>query len=498
MGPVSIERIDTRIKWGLVITGILTLGFLAAAALRENVWAEWRVVRKEYAALLREKATDERGRALAGQFQVEIAQAVIPALSTVDRCVTCHAGIDDPRMADAKQPFRTHPGVYVKNHPVEQFGCTVCHRGQGRALAFEEAKAEGHHWDYPLLPVELTQASCGVCHTAEEVADKGGARLAAGKVLFEAKGCQACHKLGGRGGNLGPALDNEGLKVRGMLPMAGVQGPRTLPQWLIEHFRDPQGVVAGSQMKPPQLSEEEITQLTTYMLSLQVRDLPQTYLSPAKHLEIYKKTHPDPLSGEELYNRYCAACHDLGRHGRYDKFFNQFMPAVRGVSFIQLASNEFIEQTIRQGRPGTLMPSWGEAAGGLSDAEIQRIREYLQSTPTAPNEQISPEVIQAAQINALPVAGDSARGKAVFTRHCAGCHLNGLAPIVFNPALLKNAPDGFIYATIAYGRRNTPMPGFLGPDQGGFRPQDIADAVMYLRSVGGGNVGAPGQAVSVK
>ncbi len=498
MGPVNMERIDARIKWGLVITGILTLGFLAAAALRENVFSEWRVVRKEYAALLREKATDERGQTLAGQFQVQIAQAVIPALNTVDRCVTCHAGIDDPRLADAKQPFRTHPGDYVKNHPVEQFGCTVCHRGQGRALMFEEAKAEGHHWDYPLLPVELTQSSCAVCHTAGEVADRGGGQLAAGKALFEAKGCQACHKLNGRGGNLGPALDNEGLKVRGMLPMAGVQGPRTLPQWLIEHFRDPQAVVAGSQMKPPQLSEEEITQLTTYMLSLQVRDLPQTYLSPGKHLELYKKSHPDPLSGEELYNRYCATCHDTGRMGRYDKFFNQFMPAVRGVSFTQLASNTFIEETIRQGRPGTLMPPWGAAAGGLSDAEIQRIREYLQSAPITPEERLPTEVVQAARINALPAPGDPVRGKAVFTRHCAGCHLTGLAPIVFNPALLKNAPDGFIYATIAHGRRNTPMPGFLGPDQGGFRPQDIADVVMYLRSVGGGNVGAPGQAVSVK
>ena len=39
MGPVNMERIDARIKWGLVITGILTLGFLAAAALRENVFS---------------------------------------------------------------------------------------------------------------------------------------------------------------------------------------------------------------------------------------------------------------------------------------------------------------------------------------------------------------------------------------------------------------------------------------------------------------------------
>jgi predicted nucleic acid-binding Zn-ribbon protein len=62
----------------------------------------------------------------------------------IDRCMTCHLGIDNPDYADAEQPFRTHPrlDVFVNResaHPVDDFGCTSCHSGRGRATAFVRA-----------------------------------------------------------------------------------------------------------------------------------------------------------------------------------------------------------------------------------------------------------------------------------------------------------------------------------------------------------------------
>src|SRR3989338_1772476 len=50
----------------------------------------------------------------------------------VDRCVTCHLGIDQKGFEKAPQPFTTHPKpeLYLRSaspHPVEKFGCTVCH-----------------------------------------------------------------------------------------------------------------------------------------------------------------------------------------------------------------------------------------------------------------------------------------------------------------------------------------------------------------------------------
>ncbi|MGI6458275.1 MAG: c-type cytochrome [bacterium] len=490
MSTPNIKKIDFHYKWGLLITSLLTLILLGIAAWRENVTTEWRIIRQEYAEILQEKATDERGQMIADQFETQIVQNYVPKLQVVDRCMTCHPGIDDPRMRNEEQPYRTHPGTILASHPPEQFGCTVCHRGQGRALVFEEAKAEGYHWDYPLLPVNLTQSSCGQCHSADEVKEQGGEKFALGKELFETKGCYSCHKLNGKGGSLGPGLDRIGEKVKALLPMANVKGPHTLANWLIEHFRDPQLVVADSQMRPPQLSEPEIEALTVYMLAQQERDFPQTYLSSGKILDIYKESHPDPLSGEELFKRYCASCHDTGEYSRYDKFFRKFFPAIRGKTYVQVATAEYLEATIRAGHPGTLMPAWGQEAGGLSDGEIVKIREYLQQVEVKPNERLPLEVVQNAKNPASVVQGNIMNGATLFGRHCTSCHTTELAPDLFNPVFQKHASDGFIAAAIAYGRLNTAMPGFLGA-RGGFNEQEINDLTVFIRAAGKGGTGGP-------
>lgn len=490
MNRASIESVDRRFKWALLVASILTLLLLSAAALHENVFAQWRLIRIRYAHILKAQATDARGHAIAENFEVRLIQNVLPELGTIDRCITCHPGVDDPRMASQPQPFRTHSGDYLQNHPPETFGCTICHRGQGRAVVFKEAKAVGYHWDYPLLPLEYTQASCGVCHAAEEVASRGGEIYAEGRHLFVTKGCASCHKLDGRGGNLGPALDGEGLKVRGQLPMARIDGPATLPQWLMQHFEDPQKVVVGSQMPPPRLSRDESRALTVYMLSLQNRDLPRTYLSPEKHLEFYRQAHPDPLSGAELYSRFCSSCHDTGTFGGYDPFFRKFMPAVRGVSLVSTASRDYLLKTVRHGRPGTLMPAWGADSGGLSEPELERLVDHLLAD--APK---AGTPLARTREGSFPVRGDPQSGAAIFGKHCVGCHgpagSGQQAPTLANPAFQQAASDGFLYVTIAMGRRNTAMPGFLGVRTAGFTNSDIEDLVAYVRSLGNGPAPRP-------
>lgn len=483
MSEPRVERTDRQFKTWLLVTSLVTLVLLAVAALRENVFTPWRMIRHAYAGILNEKATDARSKAIADQFEIRITQNVIPELGTIDRCTTCHPGIEDPRMVDQRQPFRTHPGDYLEYHPPERFGCTICHRGQGRALVFEEAKAEGHHWDYPLLPKELTQSSCGMCHTAEEAEHRGGEVYALGKRLYESKGCASCHQLNGRGGSLGPALDNVGLKVRGQLPMAHVQGPHTLAQWLIEHFEDPQRVVVGSKMKPPQLSRDEITALTVYMLSLQDRDLPRSYLSPAKHLEYYRDAHPAPETGEQLFQRYCTVCHDTGTYGRYDAFFRRFIPAVRGPSLIASVTPDYLFETIRKGRPGTEMTAWGADAGGLADDEIRRIVTFLLADAPAES-----QARTRAWDASLVSQGDPGRGVEIFTKHCIGCHgpagIGHLGPALANPEFQRVASDGFLFVTIAMGRKNTAMPAFLGRDGLGFAAGDLWDVVSFVRTLG--------------
>ena len=63
----------------------------------------------------------------------------------VDRCTTCHLGIDNKKNANNPSPFKTHPNLdlYLASaspHPMEKFGCTSCHGGLDRATDFPDCR----------------------------------------------------------------------------------------------------------------------------------------------------------------------------------------------------------------------------------------------------------------------------------------------------------------------------------------------------------------------
>jgi len=463
-------------RWLLLVASLVTIVYLVSSAVHENYLAQWKTVQREYLTILQQKATDDRGHELLAKFRVEMKQASIPALGTVDRCVTCHNGVDDPRMTDVPQPHRTHPGHILDKHPVDRFGCTVCHHGQGAALTFNEAKAEDVFWDYPLLPPEMTEATCVTCHDAERLPPDQIPLLLTGMKLYQEKSCGSCHKLGGRGGTLGPALDNEGAKSKHQLIMTNLKPPHTTWNWQNAHFRDPGSVVPGSLMRNPTVTPPETLALTVYVLSQWKRDVPESYLAPDKIEQKYRALHPTPLTGEQVFRQYCTACHGNGTYTRWDKKFNRFIPAIRGVSLVSTASPDYLQANIEQGRPGTQMPAWGPHAGGLLPEEITAVIEYLRSGTTA-----------AAPVPALAPRGDASNGLSLFLKNCAGCHgmngRGGMAPEIGNPVFQQAAPDEFIIRTIRNGRVGTAMPAFQRPDAPALSDQDIADVLAYLRTL---------------
>ena len=76
----------------------------------------------------------------------------------------------------------------------------------------------------------------------------------AGKKLYGQLQCAGCHRIHGDGTSVGPDLSLEGKKRDA--------------DWLIRHFKDPAGVVPGSIMPRFDLSDEDLKNLTAYMLSL--------------------------------------------------------------------------------------------------------------------------------------------------------------------------------------------------------------------------------------
>ena len=148
----------------------------------------------------------------------------------IDRCQTCHLGIDNPDYADAPQPFTAHPNLetYVSresSHPVDDFGCTSCHLGRGRKLSFSGAThtpesveeehdwvekynwKEDHYWDNPMYQAGLTEAGCIKCHR-DQVFVPRAEDLNQSRMTYELAGCWGCHNTTGYEDtrNRGPSL----------------------------------------------------------------------------------------------------------------------------------------------------------------------------------------------------------------------------------------------------------------------------------------------------
>ncbi len=105
-------------------------------------------------------------------------------------------------------------------HPMEKFGCTSCHQGQGSATDFVLAAhtpadatqeeewhnqygwAHSHFWDFPMLSSRFVESSCIKCH--HEVTDlvrhgskEEAPKLLKGYELIRENGCFGCHEISG-------------------------------------------------------------------------------------------------------------------------------------------------------------------------------------------------------------------------------------------------------------------------------------------------------------
>ncbi len=70
------------------------------------------------------------------RFEGGIQQTWLPAIDVVDRCTTCHVALTATSLdRNGPQPYRPHP---VIPHKLDQFGCVLCHRGQGVATSVKE------------------------------------------------------------------------------------------------------------------------------------------------------------------------------------------------------------------------------------------------------------------------------------------------------------------------------------------------------------------------
>jgi len=114
---------------------------------------------------------------------------LVAELGVVDRCTTCHLGLNEASLGDVKeQPFRKHP---VVPHSLDGFGCVICHGGQGppRRLP-RDTTANGRRRTNPAT--RYIESGCGQCH---QNALLGTPQLNLGRTMLTRYGCVHCHAI---------------------------------------------------------------------------------------------------------------------------------------------------------------------------------------------------------------------------------------------------------------------------------------------------------------
>ncbi len=371
-----------RLAWTFCLSSLVFLAVYAVAPLRDY-FREWRGYQKRYNRLAEEKL---RQNMPVRATPAGIRQIWNPALDVVDRCVTCHLGIENRFLRDSPQPFRSHP---VTPHKISEIGCTVCHRGQGAATTVRGAHGRLRWWEDPMLPGQYLQASCGQCHPGDTVPEAWV--LSAGRELIGKAGCVSCHKIPGfsLGGPIGPDLDGVGSKVR--------------PLWLFRWLKNPKDYLERTYMPNFLLSDEEARLLTTFLLAQKAPVSDITVTSDAAVVEL----------GQFRYREArCISCHAQGGRGGT---FGPDLGKVGGK--VRLG---WLESWLRDPRalfPQTRMPQFSFPA-----KDVRAVVSYMASEFPDPS---ADEQQEQALVRSLPAAtrDNLAAGKKLYQRlGCGGCH----------------------------------------------------------------------------
>ncbi len=270
---------------------VVLLVLLAIVPAKDH-FREWLRYQNDYRSLIRNRSD---AVSLARRFQPGVQQTWLPDLGVVDRCSTCHVALKEASLTGAvTQPFRPHPPM---PHTLTEFGCVICHRGQGVATTVEEAHNSSKAWEQPILPARYVQSSCGQCH---ERPLTGTPQLNAGREMLARYGCVHCHKVTSPEGRAMTATDTP--------PPLSHIAAKTSREWIFAWIKNPQAYASTATMPNFQLSDEDARDLSAFLIAQST-----PYLAGAE-----SKLPPVPAPGDtaaiqqgsSVYGEsFCASCH---------------------------------------------------------------------------------------------------------------------------------------------------------------------------------------------
>jgi len=416
MSAEEMGKLTNRTRLVLAVSSVMFLAVLAISPFKD-FRREWKQYKHSY---LRFAQTRPDTKKLVADYRPDIDQIWLPGMNVVDRCTTCHYGITQASLADQSvpQPFRAHPPI---PHNVRDWGCTICHRGQGPATEVAEAHKSTLAWEQPILPTRFIQASCGTCHYADLPQTP---QLTRGRALLAGLNCQGCHRLPGveRPAMLAPDLTNVGTKVSREWIYKWLKEPRTIVD------KDGNVTVNGYEaedeprMPKFRLTETELRGLSAY-LSVQKAKAFVSYKLDARVVAAWTK-NPELASQGELRFRqmFCSTCHSLAvtRAGETKLIGGDIGPELTKVG--SKVNPDWLITWLRDPQgylPHTRMPRYG-----WSDEDLFKVTRYIATKLT------DPDLLTGVPQLGQPREDEIQLGRRLFLeKGCASCHvIEGLNP----------------------------------------------------------------------
>jgi len=357
-------------------------------------------------------------------------------------------------------------------HDPGEWGCTVCHGGQGRATTKADAHGTVPFWPEPMLPARMSEAGCGTCHAATGVPHRATLDRWAG--TFERLDCRACHRVDGRGGTIRP--DGGGMEGPD-LSRAGLAGYDR--DWLRKHGANASAATAG----PWKTSWGAVTEPDRADL--------EAFLST-------RVAAPRLIEAKAVFlSTGCLGCHkvsgvggddgpDITRGGEKDPGRADFT-AVPGEHTLA----NWFDAHIRA--PAAVVAGSQMPVVGLTEDEVDDLTFFTLSLRRrdVAGTYLPRDRMRVARFGEREFASD---GATMFGAFCAGCHGSdglgirapGIAnfPSVANPDFLAVAPDALVADTILRGRPGRRMRAW-GDGTAGLGPADVPALVAYLREMAG-------------
>ncbi len=339
--------------------------------------------------------------------------------------------------------FQSHPWrdeLIVHNHTPEQFGCTVCHGGEGAQTKGVEHKKfkHGHdddYWIQPLLDKMLvaqagkpaqewtgtfTQSSCQKCHAVDQHLAHAPL-LNQGKMLVADVACYGCHPIEGLNnlGKRGPTLMDIRAKVSNTGWLANWIG---YPKGWRPRTRMPNfwpGAVDAANLPP---SDEDPKKRLAEHLSERKEDVTAiaAYLWTTSEKALPSAPPGDADRGKTLVEkRGCAACHvfEQGATARPSNGSPErdYAPNLWNVG--DKANRDWLYLWVKN--PKSMWPETKMPTLRLSDQEAADVSTYLM---TLKSDQQYPDVPELADDN-KDRSKLAEKGKDLIQKYgCFGCH----------------------------------------------------------------------------